>query len=57
MALIDLNKELTRLLSAPPTNNKPLQYTEESSEKILTSLVLNLLSDSNAEVKNASVTW
>jgi len=56
MALLDLNKELTKILSTPPPANK-VQYADESSEKILTSLVLNLLADSNAEVKNAAVAW
>lgn len=60
MALIDLNKELTRVLTQA-TASKPARasenYTDETSEKVLTSLVLGLLSDSNAEVKNAAVAW
>ncbi|TXT05004.1 hypothetical protein VHUM_03824 [Vanrija humicola] len=60
MALIDLNKELTRIVNLAPTVSKttskgPDVYADEAVEKLLTSHVLNLLTDSNAEVKNAAV--
>jgi cullin-associated NEDD8-dissociated protein 1 len=54
MALIDLNKELARILEV--NANKPgAFYVEEASEKVLTTMVLHLLTDSNAEVKAAAV--
>lgn len=64
MALIDLNKELDKLNSAPSapkpashTQKGPDPYAAEASEKVLTALVLELLYDENSEVKNAAVAW
>ncbi|WVF66132.1 hypothetical protein IAT40_000871 [Kwoniella sp. CBS 6097] len=62
MALIDLNKELTRVLVPPPSSSTSssrraadLTYTDEYTESKLVENVLKLLSDSNAEVKSAAV--
>ncbi|WWD22460.1 hypothetical protein CI109_106951 [Kwoniella shandongensis] len=63
MALIDLNKELKRILSVstststssssrrPPENT----YTDDFTETQLVDAVLKLLADTNAEVKSAAV--
>ncbi|OCF45173.1 tip120-family protein [Kwoniella heveanensis CBS 569] len=61
MALIDLNKELTRILVPPPSTSSSsrrtvdLTYTDEYTESKLVENVLKLLTDSNAEVKSAAV--
>lgn len=62
MALVDLNKELQQILNekpAPRTSSRipDPSYTDETAEKILTEMVLGLLGDSNAEVKNAAAAW
>lgn len=63
MALTDLNKELERIITA---NNAAARqsapkaadpYAAESTEKTLTQSVLELLYDSNSEVKNSAVRW
>ncbi|WWC66659.1 uncharacterized protein I206_100563 [Kwoniella pini CBS 10737] len=65
MALIDLNKELSRALNYIPSSSSSTSssasrrqettYTDDLTEKALSENVLKLLSDSNAEVKSASV--
>ncbi|WWC99318.1 hypothetical protein V866_006219 [Kwoniella sp. B9012] len=61
MALIDLNKELSRVLSpvpgssSDPRRSSSISYTDEGTELTLTDNVLKLLSDSNAEVKSSAV--
>ncbi|WVQ93760.1 hypothetical protein IAU59_000837 [Kwoniella sp. CBS 9459] len=61
MALIDLNKELNRVLVPPPSTSTSsrrvvdLTYTDEYTESKLVENVLKLLSDTNAEVKSAAV--
>jgi hypothetical protein len=69
MALIDLHKDLQRVTALPTgatvsssqsaSSRKPaeLTYAEEAVEKELTAAVMKTLVDSNAEVKNMSVTW
>lgn len=62
MALVDLNKELQHILndkSTSKTSSRTLDpsYTDETAEKVLTEMVLGLLGDSNAEVKNAAAAW
>jgi hypothetical protein len=69
MALIDLSKELARLTipsvtpvapsSSSGSSRKPSDnsYTDEHSETALTDQVIRLMHDTNAEVKNMSVTW
>nr|XP_018266798.1 tip120-family protein [Kwoniella dejecticola CBS 10117]OBR88956.1 tip120-family protein [Kwoniella dejecticola CBS 10117] len=66
MALIDLNKELTRSLTPIPTSSssstpipaprrQEVNYTDEYTETTLSENVLKLLGDSIAEVKSAAV--
>lgn len=61
MALVDLNKELQNILNEKPaaktSRAQDPSYTDETAEKILTEMVLGLLGDSNAEVKNAAAAW
>lgn len=62
MALVDLNKELQHIVNekpAPKTSSRPADpsYTDEHAEKALTEMVLGLLRDTNAEVKNAAAAW
>lgn len=63
MALTDLNKELERIISANNAAAKQAvakgadPYAAESTEKMLTQSVLELLYDSNSEVKNSAVRW
>lgn len=62
MALVDLNKELQHILNEKPaaktsSRAQDPSYTDETAEKILTEMVLGLLGDSNAEVKNAAAAW
>ncbi|WWC85910.1 uncharacterized protein L201_000780 [Kwoniella dendrophila CBS 6074] len=67
MALIDLNKELSRSVAPIPTSSgsissssasrrtQEVNYTDDYTETTLSENVLNLLADSNAEVKSAAV--
>ncbi|KAK4683892.1 hypothetical protein P7C73_g6321, partial [Tremellales sp. Uapishka_1] len=61
MALIDLNKDLIHLTSSPAATpskkeREDKSYTDESTEVALTDMVLKMIVDSNAEVKNMAVT-
>ncbi|KIR43743.1 tip120-family protein [Cryptococcus deuterogattii 99/473] len=57
MALVDLNKELTRTLSFQPSSTRrpDPHYTDDYTESQLVEMVLKLLADSNGEVKSAAV--
>ncbi|KAK8845507.1 hypothetical protein IAR55_006220 [Kwoniella newhampshirensis] len=63
MALIDLNKELKRILvtatstSSSSSSRRPPEttYTDDMTETQLVNSVLRLLADTNAEVKSAAV--
>ncbi|WRT63736.1 uncharacterized protein IL334_000659 [Kwoniella shivajii] len=69
MALIDLNKDLTRILAPLPPNTTSSSsssssssrrapdptYTDDYTETTLTENVLRLLADTNAEVKSSAV--
>lgn len=63
MALTDLNKELERIISTNSVAARQAAakgadpYAAEASEKVLTQSVLELLYDSNSEVKNSAVRW
>ncbi|WVN91012.1 uncharacterized protein L203_106258 [Cryptococcus depauperatus CBS 7841] len=56
MALVDLNKDLTKILN-PPSSVRRLEpnYTDEYTENELVEDVVRLLADSNGEVKSAAV--
>lgn len=59
MALVDLNKEVTRTLASQPSSiRRPdPHYTDDYTESQLVEMVLRLLADSNGEVKSAAVAW
>jgi hypothetical protein len=67
MALIDLNKDLARINAPAPStsatppssrrNIEPPTYADDHTERELTAMVLKLLGDPIAEVKNMTVTW
>lgn len=68
MALMDLNKELSRQPPLGPSDNSlsapgaarskdAFFIGDELSETALVDMVLTLLSDSNSEVKNMAVNW
>ncbi|KAL7418817.1 hypothetical protein Q5752_006501 [Cryptotrichosporon argae] len=62
MALIDLSKDLTRLTATSPATNAQTRrpgvdsYSDDYTETALTDMVLKLVNDTNAEVKNTTVT-
>lgn len=57
MALVDLNKELTRTLAPQPSSTRrpDPHYTDDYTESQLVEMVLKLLADTNGEVKSAAV--
>lgn len=55
MGLVDLNKALQQILNEKPTANPSIN--DDNAERALTEMVLGLLGDSNAEVKNAAAAW
>jgi hypothetical protein len=66
MALIDLNKDLARINAPAPSTSAPVSarrahetpsYADEHTEREITTMVLRLLDDPIAEVKNMTVTW